>query len=169
MSVTGMLKTMVPISRFNKGEANKIFDEVETPGRKILLKTGRRSRWCRNLALPRVNWMLWTWNWNRSMVYEMDSRIHQRGTEGFAEVRSICAETGFESHWQDDGKPLGNHASSRLSGFYKIKLKNLGYRVVYDLVREGSVMKIIIISVRDDEAVYKEAERRIQGLIKPME
>lgn len=67
------------------------------------------------------------------------------------------------------GKPLGNHASSRLSGFYKIKLKNLGCRVVYDLVREGSVMKIIIISVRDDETVYKEAERRIQGLIKPME
>ena len=67
------------------------------------------------------------------------------------------------------GKPLGDHASSRLSGFYKIKLKNLGYRVVYDLVREGSVMKIIIISVRDDEAVYKEAERRIEGLVKPME
>lgn len=67
------------------------------------------------------------------------------------------------------GKPLGNHASSRLSGFYKIKLKNLGYRIVYNLVREGSVMKIIIISVRDDEEVYKEAERRIQGLIKPVE
>ena len=64
------------------------------------------------------------------------------------------------------GKLLGNHASSKLSGFYKIKLKNLGYRVVYDLVREGS--KIIIISVRDDEAVYKEAEHRIQGLIKPI-
>ena len=67
------------------------------------------------------------------------------------------------------GKPLGNHASSKLSGFYKIKLKNRGYRVVYDLVREGSVMKIVIISVRDDEAVYKEAERRIEGLVKPME
>ena len=67
------------------------------------------------------------------------------------------------------GKPLGNHASLKLSGFYKIKLKNLGYRVVYDLVREGSVMKIVIISVRDDEAVYKEAERRIEELVKPME
>ena len=67
------------------------------------------------------------------------------------------------------GKPLGNHASSKLSGFYKIKFKNLGYRVVYDLVREGSVMKIIIISVRDDEAVYKEAEHRIQGVVKPKE
>lgn len=67
------------------------------------------------------------------------------------------------------GKPLGNHASSKLSGFYKIKFKNLGYRVVYDLVREGSVMKIIIFSVRDDEAVYKEAEHRIQGVVKPKE
>lgn len=66
------------------------------------------------------------------------------------------------------GKPLGNHAFSRLGGFYKIKLKNPGYRVVYALIREGSVMKIIIISVRDDEAVYKEAERRIQRLVRPM-
>ncbi len=62
------------------------------------------------------------------------------------------------------GKPLGNHASSKLSGFYKIKLKSLGYRVVYQLVMEGGVMRIIVISVRDDDAVYKEAERRIRGL-----
>lgn len=56
------------------------------------------------------------------------------------------------------GKPLGNHASSKLSGYYKIKLRDLGYRVVYQLVTEGEVMRIIIISIRDDEAVYKEAE-----------
>lgn len=62
------------------------------------------------------------------------------------------------------GKPLGNHASAKLSGFYKIKLKNLGYRVVYQLIIEGGVMRIIVVSVRDDEAVYKEAERRIRGL-----
>ena len=29
------------------------------------------------------------------------------------------------------GKPLGNHASSNLSGYYKIKIRNHGYRVVY--------------------------------------
>lgn len=63
------------------------------------------------------------------------------------------------------GKPLGNHATSKLSGFYKIKLRNLGYRVVYSLVRDKETMKIIVISVRDDEAVYKEAERRIQELL----
>lgn len=62
------------------------------------------------------------------------------------------------------GKPLGNHASSRLSGFYKIKLRDLGYRVVYQLVVRDGVIRIIIISVRDDETVYKEAEHRIYDL-----
>ena len=63
------------------------------------------------------------------------------------------------------GKPVGNHAISKLSGFFKIKLRNLGYRVVYSLVRDKEIMKIVVISVRDDEAVYKEAERRIQELL----
>ena len=64
------------------------------------------------------------------------------------------------------GKPLGNHAAANLSGCYKIKLRDLGYRVVYGLVLEGNVMKVIVISIRDDDAVYREAERRIANLTK---
>ena len=64
------------------------------------------------------------------------------------------------------GKPLGNHAAANLRGYYKIKLRDLGYRVVYGLVREGNVMKVIVISIRDDDAVYREAERRITNLTK---
>lgn len=63
------------------------------------------------------------------------------------------------------GKPLGNHSSSKLSGFYKIKLRGLGYRVVYQLVMEKGGMRVIVVSIRDDEAVYKEAERRIRKLV----
>lgn len=66
------------------------------------------------------------------------------------------------------GKPLGNHASVNLSGFYKIKLRDLGYRVVYSLEIKDGVMKILIISVRADEEVYKEAEKRIQNIAKKM-
>lgn len=66
------------------------------------------------------------------------------------------------------GKPLGNHASANLNGFYKIKLRDLGYRVVYTLEIKDGVMKIIIISVRADEEVYKEAEKRIQNIAKKM-
>lgn len=51
------------------------------------------------------------------------------------------------------GKPFGNYANSKMSGYYKIKLKNLGYWVVYQLVMAGEIMKIIVISVRDDEEV----------------
>lgn len=60
------------------------------------------------------------------------------------------------------GKPLGHHAAANLSGYYKIKLRDLGYRVVYGLVQEGNIMKIIVISIRDEDAVYREAERRIE-------
>ena len=64
------------------------------------------------------------------------------------------------------GKPLGSHAAANLSGYYKIKLRDLGYRVVYGLIREGKTMKVIVISIRDDEAVYREAERRIANMPK---
>lgn len=36
-----ILNTVIPISRFNKGEANKIFDEVSTTGTKIVLKNNK--------------------------------------------------------------------------------------------------------------------------------
>lgn len=60
------------------------------------------------------------------------------------------------------GKPLGSHSGANLTGYLKIKLLKLGLRVVYRVVRENNVMRIIVISVRDDEAVYKLARDRIQ-------
>ena len=41
MSVVNMMNAMVPITRFNKGEAAKIFDEVESAGTKIVVKNNR--------------------------------------------------------------------------------------------------------------------------------
>ena len=38
ISTVGMMKKIVPISRFNKGEASKIFDEVQTSGSRIVVK-----------------------------------------------------------------------------------------------------------------------------------
>ena len=59
------------------------------------------------------------------------------------------------------GKPLGNKMGINLSGYQKIKLKKAGLRVVYALQQEKEIMKIIIISVRDDEKVYKMAQHII--------
>ncbi|MBF7083967.1 type II toxin-antitoxin system RelE/ParE family toxin [Desulfallas sp. Bu1-1] len=58
------------------------------------------------------------------------------------------------------GKPLGNRNSTRLAGFLKIKLKRLGLRVVYKLVREKDVMKVIVVSARADDEVYLLAQKR---------
>ena len=38
ISAVGMMKKIVPITRFNKGEASKIFDEVQKNGTKIVVK-----------------------------------------------------------------------------------------------------------------------------------
>jgi mRNA interferase RelE/StbE len=61
------------------------------------------------------------------------------------------------------GKPLGNKQSSKLAGCMKIKLKSIGIRVVYQLIRVDNIMKIVVVSIRDDDEVYKEAERRIKS------
>ena len=53
------------------------------------------------------------------------------------------------------GKPLGNFATAQLVGYYKIELRQSGLRVVYGIVREQEIMKVLGISIRDDEMVYK--------------
>lgn len=60
------------------------------------------------------------------------------------------------------GKPLGNYLESKLSGFYKIKLLKLGLRVVYTIERKDKIMRIVIISIRDDDMVYKLADKRMK-------
>lgn len=58
------------------------------------------------------------------------------------------------------GKPLGNKSGTNLTNLMKIKFRNLGIRVVYKVEQVDGVMKIIVVSTRTDEQVYKEAEKR---------
>lgn len=58
------------------------------------------------------------------------------------------------------GKPLGNKSGVNLTNFMKIKFRDLGIRVVYQIERIDGVMKIIVVSARTDEQVYKEAAKR---------
>ncbi|MDO5151309.1 MAG: type II toxin-antitoxin system RelE/ParE family toxin [Oscillospiraceae bacterium] len=57
------------------------------------------------------------------------------------------------------GKPLGNKNNTDLSGFFKIKLKNAGLRIVYKVVRNNDKMLIIVIGARADEEVYSIAKK----------
>lgn len=52
------------------------------------------------------------------------------------------------------GKPLGNKNGNNLTGFFKIKYRGIGIRVVYTLAINETVMNIVVISERDDNYCY---------------
>ena len=58
------------------------------------------------------------------------------------------------------GKPLGNKFGFNLTGLLKIKLRSSGIRIVYKLERIEGRMVIIVIGMRKDEEVYREAAKR---------
>lgn len=43
------------------------------------------------------------------------------------------------------GNPLGNKNGNNLTGFFKIKYKGIGIRVVYTLVLDKHIMNIVVI------------------------
>jgi mRNA interferase RelE/StbE len=55
-------------------------------------------------------------------------------------------------------------ASSKLHGdldnFYKIKLRSVGYRLVYEVIDHKLVIMVIAVGKRNQEAVYKKAASR---------
>ena len=60
------------------------------------------------------------------------------------------------------GKPLGHKKGVNLTGFYKIKLRGEGIRIVYKLIRTETKMLVVVIGMREDEEVYEIASRRIK-------
>ena len=60
------------------------------------------------------------------------------------------------------GKPLGNKQGNNLSGFLKIKLKSLGIRVVYRLIKIDGKMLVVVIGARADDEVYETAKKRAE-------
>ena len=59
------------------------------------------------------------------------------------------------------GKPLGNKNKNNLSGFLKIKIKNIGIRIVYKLIKIENQMLIVVIGARKDNEVYDVAKNRV--------
>ena len=55
--------------------------------------------------------------------------------------------------------------SARLSGLtnaYKIKLRSAGYRLVYEVRDEALVVSVVAIGKRERNAVYRQAEKRLE-------
>lgn len=58
------------------------------------------------------------------------------------------------------GKPLGNKNGNNLIGFFKIKYRGMGIRVVYTLVMKNEIMNIVVISQRDENYCYDITAKR---------
>ena len=60
------------------------------------------------------------------------------------------------------GKQLGKKAGIDLTGYYKLYADKRKMRIVYTVVEEKIIVKIIAIGKRDEFSVYKEAAKRIE-------
>ena len=82
------------------------------------------------------------------------------------QVRKVItkvSENPLPKHEGGYGTPLGNKQGYNLTGCLKIKLRKLGIRVVYRVIRENEIMKIIVIAARADEEVYEIAADRLKA------
>jgi len=58
----------------------------------------------------------------------------------------------------------GSELRGPLRGYYKIKLRRAGYRLIYRVEDERVVVTVVAVGLRADDAVYEAAVRR---LLKP--
>ena len=101
--------------------------------------------------------------WELSFLPE--AREDLRALDGSQRIRVVKAIAKVQSNPLPSseggyGKPLGNKRLSQLSGLMKVKLKSDGIRIVYKLERIELAMRIVVIGVRSDDAVYREAQKR---------
>jgi len=100
MQLAGMINSLVPISRFNKGEASKIFDEVALTGMKVAIKNNKPA--CVMLS-PEVYEDLAETLWELSIIPEIEKRIDE-DLPGipWEEVKRNCGITDEDiAGWED--------------------------------------------------------------------
>ena len=105
--------------------------------------------------------MAWIVEYTKTADADLNELDNSQKIQVIKAIRKV-SENPLPSTKGGYGKPLGHHASANLVGYSEIKLKKLGIRVIYRIVQEKEVMRIVIISIRGDEQVYKLLHERIR-------
>lgn len=92
ITVSSIINSLVPISRFNKGEANKIFEEVRETGFKIVLKNNTPA--CVLLNPEVYEQMLETIEEYR-LLLEAERRMEKAKPEDFIPQEKVLSELGI--------------------------------------------------------------------------
>lgn len=101
--------------------------------------------------------------WNISFIPEAKKDLYKLGKNIRTIIYAGIEKVSFNPLPQSEGeygKPLGSNQGNNLTGFFKIKYKNIGIRVVYTLVRDKKLMNIVAVSPSDDDYCYLIAEKR---------
>lgn len=101
--------------------------------------------------------------WKLSYLPEVKKDFKQLGKSEDVIVRKAIEKTLQNPLPMSEGgygKPLGNRGGSDLRGLLKIKLKRLGIRIVYKVIRTETEMVVIVIGAREDDEVYGIAQAR---------
>jgi PHD/YefM family antitoxin component YafN of YafNO toxin-antitoxin module len=99
ISISRIMNALVPISRFNKGEANKIFEELHETGFKIVLKNNSPA--CVLLTPETYEKMLEAVE-NYRLLVEAEERMAKAKTEDFLPTEKAMQELGISEADLDD-------------------------------------------------------------------
>lgn len=89
MFIGNILNSIIPISRFNKGEAGKIFDEVNESGTKIVVKNNKPT--CILITPEKYEEMIETIE-NCNLLVEAEKRIKHAQNSDFISHEEIKKE-----------------------------------------------------------------------------
>ena len=136
---TNILQCLIPISQFNKGQASKIFDRLHDEKELIVLKNNQPSA---VILSPEEYTRLTEIEEDYYLLIEANKRIEDNGNKKTVSMDYVMRNLGI------DEKELENAEDIEKD------MKRLDHSV------QIQVMKIIVISARTDEQVYKEASKR---------
>lgn len=88
--VAEIMRSMIPVSRFNKGEAAKIFDEVSKTGIKIAVKNNKPA--CVLLSPKRYESLLEEIE-DLELMMEVEKRLEEGGTT--VSFQEVLAKNGM--------------------------------------------------------------------------
>ena len=103
--------------------------------------------------------MTWKIEYLNEAKKDLEKQDHNVQLQVLKGIRKV-AENPVSIYDGGYGKPLGNKQGLNLAGLMKIKFRDLGIRVVYKVEYTDTVMRIIVISARNDNDVYMLAEKR---------
>ena len=104
-----------------------------------------------------MEWKIRITDEGKKGYYKLDPAVRTQVLAGIIKVSKapLPSPNGY-------GKPLGHKRGNNLTGFFKIKYKSIGIRVVYTLIIDEAIMNVIVISERNEAECYNLVKKLIK-------